>query len=118
MAQKLLGRIFPFIPLGIGLLLIFLQLKLGKTGDNQTSLRMTFVLITSCLVSWLFATAGLLIYRETLFTYYKQLFQILSVIYLVPAIILALFIPWSLILNLAIFITGIVIIHRIGWKYK
>jgi hypothetical protein len=118
MAQRLLGRLFPFIPLGLGLLLIILQLKWGTAEDVQAPVKMMFVLIISCQISWLFATAGLLIYKEILFTYYQQLFKLLAIIYLVPLIILAFFIPWLFLFNLIVFLSGVFIIRKIGWKYK
>ncbi len=111
MNQKLLGRIFPFIPLGIGALLVLFQINWGEP-DPQLPVEMMFVLIISCMVSWLFSTAGLFIYKDNLFSYYQKLFRLLSIIYILPAIILALFIPWSLFFSLALFLVGLVFINK------
>lgn len=111
MNQKLMGRIFPFIPLSIGFLLVIFQMRWGES-DPQLPIEMMFVIIISCMISWLFSTAGLLIYKDCLFMYYQKLFKILSAIYLLPAVILALFIPWTLFFALAVFLSGIILIKK------
>lgn len=113
MKQKLIGRIFPFIPIGLGLLLVFFQVIWGNL-DAYPPLKIMFFLIISCLISWLFSIAGLIIYREKLFQYYRILFKVFTIIYLLPAIILALFIPWTLLLTLVIFLVGLLVLN----KYK
>jgi len=111
MHSKFLGRVFPFIPLLIGLIIIILQSVWGEP-DNREPLTMMFVLIICSLVSWLFCVLGLIIFKERLFGYYKKLFQILSIVYLFPAIILALFIRWTLLYSATVFLIGLVIIKK------
>jgi len=111
MHSKFLGRVFPFIPLLIGLIIIILQSVWGEP-DNREPLAMMFVLIICSLVSWLFCVLGLIIFKDWLFVYYKKLFQILSIVYLFPAIILALFVRWSLLYSVTIFLIGLVIIQK------
>ena len=111
MHSKLLGRVFPFIPLMIGLIIIILQSVWGEP-DSREPLAMMFVLIICSLVSWLFCALGLIIFKDWLFVYYKKLFQILSIVYLFPAIILALFVRWSLLYSVTIFLIGLVIIQK------
>lgn len=109
--NKIIGYYFPFIPLTIGFLLVLLQTAWGKP-DPQRPLALMFVIIISCLISWMFTTAGLAIFKERLFNYYRTLFTAFSVINILPAIILALFIPWSLLFSIAIFVAGLFQIIR------
>ena len=109
--QMLIGRIFPFIPLFLGFLLVFIQKTWGKP-DPQLPIALMFVVIISCMISWLFSTAGLFLFRENLFNYYRTLFKIFSIIYILPAIILALFVPWSLVFSLAVFLSGLVMVIK------
>jgi hypothetical protein len=111
MNQKLLGRVFPFIPLGLGILLVIFQMNWGE-ADTQLPVKMMFVLIISCMLSWLFSLVGLFIYREILFAYYRRIFTILTIVYLFPAIILALFIPWTLFYALTVFLVGFTFITK------
>ncbi len=109
--HKTIGFIFPFIPLVLGFLLVFLQKTWGEP-DPQLPLVLMFVVIISCMISWLFSIAGLFLFKENLFDYYRTLFMVLSIVYILPAIILALFIPWSLLFSLTIFLTGIIMVIK------
>ena len=109
--QKTIGIIFPFLPLILGFLLVFLQKTWGNP-DPQLPMALMFVVIISCMISWLFSIIGLFLFRENLFDYYRTLFMALSIVYILPAIILALFIPWSLLFSLTIFLTGIIMVIR------
>ncbi len=109
--QKLLGRILPFIPLLIGTVIVIVQMNSGER-DTRLSLTLMFVLIISCLISWLFSALGLLLYKESLFDYYKVVFISLSIVYIFPAIFLSLFVPWTLLFTVIIFIAGLFLIRR------
>ncbi|KUO62557.1 MAG: hypothetical protein APF84_02070 [Gracilibacter sp. BRH_c7a] len=109
--QKIIGILFPFLPLFLGFLLVFLQKTWGES-DSQLPIALMFVVIISCMISWLFSTIGLFLFKESLFDYYRTLFMILSIVYVLPAIILALFIPWSLLFSLTIFLVGITMIIK------
>lgn len=109
--QNIVGRIFPFIPLVLGFLLVFFQKTLGKP-DPHLPVALMFVVIIACMTSWLFSTIGLYLFREDLFYYYRTLFKILSVVYILPAVILAIFIPWSLLFSLTIFLAGVIMLIR------
>lgn len=111
MHQNMIGKVFPFIPLVLGLLVMILAFSWGEP-NAQLPIQMMFILIISCMISWLFSTIGLLIYKDYLLTYYMNLFKVLSTVYLLPAIILALFLPWTAILSLAIFLSGVIILRR------
>ena len=111
MHSKLLGRVFPFIPLLIGIIIIVLQSIWGEP-DNRLPMTMMFILIICSMISWFFSVLGLIIFKDKLFAYYKKIFQILSIVYLFPAIILALFIRWTLLYSATVFLIGLVIIKK------
>ena len=109
--QKTVGLIFPFIPLVLGFLLVFFQKTMGKP-DPHLPVALMFVIIISCMTSWLFSTVGLYLFRENLSDYYRVIFSILSIVYILPAIILAIFIPWSLLFSVTIFLAGLFMVIR------